>query len=145
MDRKCSLATGASRNWNQAHVPIHNLEQRCIHLGKTGHFFLFLMKEPNRLAANPDSNTDRIPLNLLELLRSLGLIIHQVPHQCTVCSPAGVQKVSFLCTFLPWSQEHGFTSDPPIPPNDQFGLFHVFPKFMGFLFHMAYSPDPWAF
>lgn len=116
MDWKCVLATGASGSWNLAHAPIHDLcvlELRCVHLGERRHLFLFLTKTLNRLAANLTAAPTEFP----KLARAPKVPGHQHPAgptSYTVCSPAGLPEVAPLCTALPWSQEHDFTSDPPI-------------------------------
>lgn len=97
---------------------------------------LFLTKTAKWIASKPDSHTDRIYPNWLEP-RSLGLSIRQAStsSRCMLISrvPGGFPVMHISCL----DQEHGSTSDPPILPNDQFGLFRVFLKLMGFLFLMS--------
>lgn len=144
VDGKRMPVTGASWSWNILHALIHNLEQRWVHLRP----FLYFSKMPKWIASEPDSHIDRIYPNWLEP-RSLGLRIHQAstPSRCLLISrvPGGFPVMHISCL----DQEHGSTSDPPILPNDQFGLFRVFLKLMRFLFLIScrsfLGPFRWVF
>lgn len=141
---KRTLAIGTSGNWNLAHALIHHLckpEQRCIHLWGGGHthtYFSISHKDPKWIVSKPDSNTDWIYPNLLELPRSLSLNLPHSPSYPTSLHCLLIQGFRRLSFMHVSSLESGtrLLPVPPKVPKDQFGLFHVFPKLMGFLSHV---------